>query len=251
MWRASPLHASCGLAILLACALPSYGIAQVAAAHPLVLVTEEYPPFNMSDAKTGALHGIAVEKVQEMMRRAQEKYTLNILPWTRAYQMGLQLEDTCVFSTTRTPEREPLFKWIGPLVNNPWMVFGRADDTRHPKKLEDLRPYVLGGYQTDAVGEFLKAQGFKVDLAVSDADNPKKLLHKRFDFWATGELLGKWLIKNGDYSGKIIPLFTFRHTEMYLACNIKMPAARVEKFNHILRDMAQDGVVEVIEQRYR
>lgn len=222
-----------------------------APALALTIVTEEYPPFNMSDPKNGTLHGISVEKVQELMKRNQEKYSLASVPWTRAYQLALQFEDTCVFSTTRTPEREPLFKWVGPLVANNWVVFARADDTRQPKKLEDLRPYAIGGYQSDAVGEYLKHHGYRVDLASSDADNPRKLMHKRFDFWATGELLGHWLIKSSGYGGKIVPLFTFKQTEMYLACHLKMPQAKIDKWNQTLREMVQDGSVETIEQHYR
>lgn len=155
-------------------------------AAALNLYTEEYPPFNMKDAKTGALSGISVDKVAMLMQRANQAHNIKSVPWTRAYQLALQQEDSCVFSTTRTPEREAQFQWVGPLVQNNWMVFARADDSRVPKQLEDLRPYVIGGYQSDAVAEFLKHNGFEVDLAISDADNPRKLLHKRFDFWATG-----------------------------------------------------------------
>lgn len=217
----------------------------------LILVTEEYPPFNMSEPSSGALQGISVDKVTELMRRAKQAFSMNLYPWTRAYQMGLQMEETCVFSTTRTPEREALFHWIGPLVRNNWTVFARADDKRNPKSIEEIRPYLIGGYQSDAVGEHLKQQGFEVDLAVAESDNPRKLLLKRFDFWASGELLGAWLIRTHDYTDKIRPLFNFKQTEMYLACHPKMALARVEHFNQILRDMVKDGSAAAIEKKYR
>ncbi|WP_338849408.1 ABC transporter substrate-binding protein [Massilia sp. W12] len=219
----------------------------------LQLTTEEYPPFNMRELKSGAevLSGVSVDKVRELMRRAQQSYQINLYPWTRAYQLALVHDDSCVFSTTRTPEREALFKWVGPLVQNNWTVFARADDKRRPHKFEDLKPYVMGGYQTDAVGEYLKLQGLQVDLAASDSDNLRKLLSKRFDYWATGELAGHWLIKSHQLQGKIVPLFNFRHTSMYLACNIKMPQDKITQWNAILREMERDGTVEAIEKKYR
>ena len=220
-------------------------------ASALNLYTEEYPPFNMSDAKTGALSGISVDKVVMLMQRANQAYSIKSMPWTRSYQMALQQEHSCVFSTTRTPEREAQFQWVGPLVHNNWVVFARADDSRVPKQLEDLRPYVVGGYQNDAVAEFLKHNGFEVDLAMNDADNPRKLLHKRFDFWATGEMLGTWLIQRSHLQGQIVPLFTFKQTDMYLACHLKMPAQKITYFNQILRQMERDGSTQAIERKYR
>src|SRR5207249_4678450 len=107
----------------------------------LTLTTEEYPPFNMLDERTKEPTGITVDKVVELMRRTQEPFTITSYPWPRAYQMALQTEDTCVFSTSRTPEREALFTWIGPLAKSDWAIFARADDVRKPKTLEDVRPF--------------------------------------------------------------------------------------------------------------
>src|ERR1017187_2909507 len=107
-----------------------------ASSAAITLTTEEYPPFNMTDSRTKLLTGISVDKVAELMRRAHEPNTISIYPWPRAYQMALETGDTCFFSTTRTPEREALFTWIGPLVHNDWAIFARADDTRKPKSLE-------------------------------------------------------------------------------------------------------------------
>src|ERR1041385_8131252 len=84
----------------------------------LTLTTEEYPPFNMTDPQTGRPTGVAVDKVVEMIHRANEPFTITSYPWARAYQMALKGDDTCVFSTSRTPERENLFTWIGPLARS-------------------------------------------------------------------------------------------------------------------------------------
>ena len=129
----------------------------------LTLTTEDYPPFNMLDEKTKQPTGITVDKVIELMHRAHEPFTITVYPWSRAYQMALQTEDTCVFSTSRTPERETLFTWIGPLAGSDWAIFARANDNRKPKSLEDVRPFIIGGYNNAATGEYLKLRGYKVD----------------------------------------------------------------------------------------
>jgi polar amino acid transport system substrate-binding protein len=223
----------------------------VPAMTQLTLVTEDYPPFNMQQSGSTDISGIATDKVRQLMQRAGEKYTLRLLPWSRAYQMGQRDPDTCVFSTTRTAEREALFKWVGPLVKNNWTIFARADDTRHPKTLEELRTYTLGGYRNDAVAEYLATRSYKVDLASYDTDNPRKLLYRRFDYWATGELVGLSILKQQGLLQQIVPLFQFNQTEMYLACHPGMAQEKVDHFNQILKEMDRDGSNATIEKKYK
>ncbi|MDO8651038.1 MAG: ABC transporter substrate-binding protein [Undibacterium sp.] len=222
-----------------------------ASSQTLTLVTEDYPPFNIVHPKTGAITGIATEKVRELMRRSAQTYSLNAYPWARAFQMARIDANTCVFSTARTPEREAMFKWIGPLVKNNWVIFGRAGDSRKPQSLEDLRPYVMGTYRNDAIGEFLTLKGFKTELANTDSDNPQKLLYGRFDFWATGELLGNTILKNQNLGKKIVPLFQFHQSDMYLACHPEMAQERIERYNQLLKQMELDGSVAKIEKKYK
>lgn len=222
-----------------------------AGGQSLTLVTEDYPPFNIVHPKTGAISGISTEKVLELMRRSAQSYTLSAYPWSRSFQMARIYPNTCVFSTTRTPEREAMFKWIGPLVKNNWVIFGRVGDTRKPQTLEDLRPYVMGTYRNDAVEEFLALNGFKTDLANTDSDNPQKLLYGRFDFWATGELLGNTILKNQNLNKKIVPLFQFHQSEMYLACHPELAQERIDRYNQLLKEMERDGTVAKIEKKYK
>jgi polar amino acid transport system substrate-binding protein len=77
--------------------------------------------------------------------------------------------DTCVYSTSRTPGREELYKWVGPLVSNNWVLFARADDVRRPKSLEDLRPYTIGTYSNDAIAEYFSLKGFSTELAATES----------------------------------------------------------------------------------
>ncbi len=222
-----------------------------AANAQLTLTTEEYPPFNMTDPQSKKLTGIAVDKVVELMRRTHEPYTITSYPWVRAYRMALQVPDTCVFATSRTPERESLFAWIGPIAQSDWAIFARASDTRKPKVLEDVRQFTIGGYRDAATGEYLAQRGYKVDLATNDADNISKLMRNRIDFWATGELLGKYLISEQGLAGQIVPLFKFELSELYVACNRAMDPKRVDTLNRALKSMDSDGTSAAIERKYQ
>ncbi|WP_158006870.1 transporter substrate-binding domain-containing protein [Piscirickettsia litoralis] len=91
----------------------------------LIIITEQYPPFNYKDTtkkagKKQQLTGIAVDILKQTYLNAGLKLNLNdikILPWSRGYYLAQQAHLTnMLFSTARTKEREDLFKWVGPIV---------------------------------------------------------------------------------------------------------------------------------------
>lgn len=217
----------------------------------LILTTEQYVPFSMQDTADKAPSGIAVDKMAELMHRAGEVYEIQFYPWARALRMAEKNPDTCVFSAFRSREREAAFRWIGPLLYVDDAIFSRTNDVRKPRGLSDLKPYTLGGYNNDAVGDYLKRKGYKVDLADNDLQNPQKLLHEHIDFWATGAAAGKYMIKNAGLGDQIVFLFNFQHSPLYLACNRAIDPARAEKFNRILKEMDQDGTSLMIEKKYQ
>ena len=96
--------------------------AQLPADYKVVLLTENFPPFNMAVddknfARDDGIDGISADIVREMFKRAGIDYTLTLrFPWDRLYRLTLDKPNYGLFSTTYTPERQPLFKWVGPLA---------------------------------------------------------------------------------------------------------------------------------------
>ena len=88
-------------------------------------------------------------------------------------------------------------------------------------------------------------------MAINETLNLQKLLRNHIDFWATGELLGKYLIGKAGLTGQIVPLFKFELSELYLACNHTIDPQRAEKFRRILKEMARDGTSAAIERKYQ
>jgi polar amino acid transport system substrate-binding protein len=214
------------------------------------LLTEDYPPYSMPDAD-GRPAGPAVAKVEELMRRTGQSYTMELQPWPRAFEYARNHAGTCVFSTVRSAEREKQFRWIGPLFDTYHMaIFARADDPRRPKTLEELKSATLGSYTQGAVAEYLKARGYRVDLANSDNYNPQKLLRRRFDFWAAGKSHGEAILRRQGLEDKIVLLFSFEQAEMYLACNRDTAKEDVTALQRGWASMRKDGANLAIERKY-
>lgn len=194
--------------------------------------------------------GFATEKIRLIMERTGIDYEIVMLPWMRAYTLAEKTADTCVYSTTRVPEREPLFKWVGPTHENDWTLFGRADRAYKIASIEDARKYRIGAYNGDVRSEALIAEGFNVDTVQDKLANPRKLMVGRIDLWASSVRVGSALVAENGWAGQIVPVLTFKRTELYLACNPSVPDALIAKMNATLRAMNSEGVSSAIERRY-
>jgi len=214
----------------------------------LYLTTEAAAPHSMLEGKR--VVGIGADTVREIMVRAGIDHTIELLPWKRAYTAALERPDTCVFSTTRTPEREALFKWIGPIGEADWVLMGRADRHLHLDALDDARRYRIGTYNGDARDHYLRSRGFDVDPAPNDLINPRKLMANRIDLWAASIRRGSDTVARMGYAGKIVPVLVFNSIRVYLACNRAVPDTLTARMDTALAAMEHDGTLQRILHRY-
>ncbi|HEY0063136.1 MAG TPA: transporter substrate-binding domain-containing protein [Telluria sp.] len=224
------------------------GAAPMAPPLPLYITTEYSPPTSMQEGER--VIGSATDKVREALARSGIAYSIELLPWKRAYAAALSRPDSCVYSTTRTPERERLFKWVGPTDEGEWVLLGRADRQYKLNTLEDARKLRIGTYHGDARDEYLRARGFNVDPAPNDMINPRKLLMNRIDVWAAGIRRGSAVLELNGWSDTIVPVLTFNRVKLYLACNPGVPDATISRLNEALEAMLRDGTWRKLERKY-
>ena len=115
--------------------LASSASAADASHSSIVLLTENFPPYNMAKngknfAQNENIEGIAVDILRETFKRAGIPYSMTLrFPWQRIYQLALENPGYGVFVTARVPEREQLFKWVGPLGPDDWVLLARGDSS--------------------------------------------------------------------------------------------------------------------------
>ncbi|MFC5461068.1 substrate-binding periplasmic protein [Massilia niabensis] len=227
---------------------PSFAVER-APVHPLYITTETAAPSSMLGSD-GRVIGIATDKVRTALERAGLPYTIDLLPWKRAYAAARTRPDACVYSTTRTPEREALFKWIGPTDSAEWVLMARAGSGITLRTLEDARPYRIGTYNGDARDAYLRSRGFRVDAAPADLINPRKLLLGRIDLWAAALRPGSPVLKQNGWDGRIVPVLVFNRLDVFLACNRAVPDEVVDRLNGAFTSLEREGAMQRIERSY-
>ncbi len=108
-------------------------VARPGAGHatPLTLLSHELPLYHTSDGKLG---GLAVQLVQEAQQEMGVDYPIKIYPLKRALALTRVEPGFALFVILRTPQREPQFKWVGPLFLNRVVIY----QTRGSQPLTDL-----------------------------------------------------------------------------------------------------------------
>ncbi len=231
------------------CTLIAVLFTYTATAQTIHLKTENYPPFNM-EGVDATIIGVSTEIVETLFKRAEIDYTIELLPWQRAFASALKEKDTAVFSTTRTEERENKFRWVGPIVANNWVFLAKEKRNISISHLEEAQAYAVGGYQGDAVALYLEEQGFDLDLTPRDNLNALKIQRDRIDLWATGHLLGPYQAKELEVYG-LKPIFTFRETIMSIAFNLNTDIALINKLNNELKRMKAENIFSEIQAKYQ
>ncbi|MDN4543509.1 MULTISPECIES: ABC transporter substrate-binding protein [unclassified Pseudomonas] len=221
----------------------------------LVLLTENFPPYNMAKngknfAQDENINGIAVDIVREMFKRADITYSLTLrFPWERVYKLALENPGYGAFVMARLPDRERLFKWVGPIGPDDWIMLAKADSKITLGTLDDARKYKVGAYKGDAIATTLAKQGLNPVVVLRDQDNAKKLVSGQIDLWATGDPAGRYLARQEGVSG-LKTVLRFNSAELYLALNKEVSDEVVAKLQAALDQLRKEGVVDDIMARY-
>ena len=229
--------------------------AEESPATDLVLLTENFPPYNMAKngknfAQDENINGIAVDIVRAMFKRAEVSYSLTLrFPWERIYKLALEKPGYGVFVMARLPDREKLFKWVGPIGPDDWIMLAKADSKISIESLDQARKYKIGAYKGDAIAETLAKQGLKPIVVLRDQDNAKKLESGQIDLWATGDPAGRYLARQEGVNG-LKTVLRFNSAELYLALNKDVPDDVVARLQAALDQLRKEGVVDEIMARY-
>lgn len=184
-------------------AQPVTARAEAAGILDLTYYTEEYRPLNFTD-ETGRLTGLSVELLRLMWQEmGTPEQPILVRPWARSYRDTLQLDNRVLFATSRTDEREDLFKWVCAISPNRQVVYGPAGTDIRIGSSDELNRYTIGTVRDDVSEQILLQIGVSPSQvqAVTDIEqNIKKLNAGRIDLMAYGEYAARGAIRHLGYA---------------------------------------------------
>ena len=227
------------------------GVAQ-ASMDKVEIMTEEYPPYNFT--KDGKTVGIATDLLNETIKAMGGKMHakgVQMQSWSRGYGLAQKAgEMNLLYSTTRTAEREKLFKWAGPISETRVMVFvhkSKADKVKIAS-MADLKNYKFSVILKDIGEELLLKNGVpQANLTSVDKFEliAKQAQAGRTDGFAYEENGANWLMKLGGFpAGEFVPAFELNKGELFYAFNKSVDDATIASFQKGL-DTAKAKLAEI------
>lgn len=220
-------------------------LSQAETAFPdLQLLTEEWKPHHY--VEDGVIKGRTVDLLVNILQRVgskQGREDIVFLPWARAYRQAQLKPNTVLFSTSRTPEREKLFKWAGPILKFDSYFIGKKGRNYKIQNSEDLHQYKVGVVIDSASAIFAKRHGIPEANTTFNTQgilNIKMLDAGRIDFipiqWSNFERLAT---QAGIDPSEFEPVFPAASVHLNFAFSLNTPDLVVERFQAAFNEVLE------------
>ncbi len=223
-------------------------------AQEITIVTEELPPYQI-DEGNNKVGGLATEIVQAILKEAGETQEIIIYPWARAYKMALEDENVLIYSLVRSQEREPLFKWVGKLIELKYCFFGlESENNVQIQSIEQARQYKTGVSRDSFEYQELDKRNFN-NLTVTSYQNQlvPMLFNQRFDFIFGSELSTTIMVKDSIYDHNQLKKYYEMeelNLALYIAFSINTSDAIVSKYREAYNSIIDKGIDLEIKERW-
>lgn len=232
------------------------GAVPVMASDKVLAVTEDFPPFQYIENEI--ITGLSTEIVRAMFEEAEVEADIRLFSWARAYKLALNQKDVVIFSIARTVKREPLFQWIGSIVDYQVFLFKRSDkDEINISHLSDAMKFKTGGVYDDVKQDYLVRQGFEVgkhiQMVKDEKTNLIKLYNKRIDLMPSEATAFNYLLKAQGYQPSDFEKAFYLEgvsSQLYVALSKGSVPETFEKLRAGLERLKEKPVFAEIKKKY-
>lgn len=217
-----------GILAVVACSTP-------AANTRLRVIAEDFPPYNYVD-ESGAVVGQSTEIVRSIMSKLGENISIEVMPWDQAYQLVQKEPGIALYSTARTPDRENMFLWVGPMMSYEKYLYARKGSGIKINSLADVRDVkAIAGVKNEGGSQLLVDQGAVFIYAATGYEALKKLVDGSADLWLGPKAdLSVTAKKAGVNLDDIEPVFLVHKYDFYIVFNKNTPPAIVQQWQQAL-----------------
>ncbi|MGL5522672.1 MAG: substrate-binding periplasmic protein [Aeromonas veronii] len=213
-------------------------------ARAMLVVAAEIPPYVIRSHQ-GAPCGMAIEVLEEAARRLKE-------PLTRAISQTQHRQDVLLVPPVRNPQREPLFLWIAPLLDEAFVLVTHRQHHPQPLTTGEL-PSLTIGVMRRSYGQslLLPFKQIKKQEVAEEVNNASKLARGRIQGWAVAWNSARYnQLLAGLPLTDLVRGETLKQAALYLAANPHFPAKEAIRWRDTIAAMRDDGSLARIIKQY-
>jgi polar amino acid transport system substrate-binding protein len=224
----------------------------VARAADFTLLTHPEPPFTTGTA--AAPTGLAVELVETILKRTGDTGAVQVVPYPRLMREVQRGPSTIGFIVARTPEREALMQWVGPIVVSPCRLYMKAGAAMLPRTLAESRTLGRIGVTRGGIdARYFEEHGFgNLGYGESQATDLRKVYLGRLDATPMAavvfdSVLDEIGLKRSDFTWAP---FTLYDSLVYAAVSPDVPGTVVRSWSAALDGLKRSGEYAEMLARY-
>lgn len=218
------------------------------------VVTEEWAPYNYQE--NNKLTGMATEIVRGIMTLTGDDFEVVLLPSMRSARTLKTRPKTIMYSLFRTTEREPLYKWVGPIIEESIYPYQLSNAQQPVNSLEQLlhAPRITTRH-AGLIPDILQSRGFN-NLEKSATESLQ--LYRMLLAGRTEIIIGDTSAGVAYYSRQLkiapgtlrrIPIEIYR-SSLYIAFSRDCDDELVGAWANALDQLRRSGELERIQGRY-
>ena len=226
-----------------------------AAAQPLTIITDPYPPLGYVN-KDGEIVGFTVDVINLLLKRTGIEGQFEMYPWARAYEMAKKDKNILIFQLTYTKERERLFQLVGPVLSIRYYFFKLKDRKDVVvRNIADAKRFLVGTVRDYFAHRYLLENGFEegknLEVTHEDNINLKKLADRRIDLMILIEITFPYRVRELGYDRDDFEKTLLVYSEDgYIGFSRQTSANIVSRFTKALEAIKKDGSYDSILEEY-
>ncbi|WP_430475140.1 substrate-binding periplasmic protein [Thalassospira lucentensis] len=220
-------------------------------AQNVTLLTEDYPPYNFIESDE--LRGVGADVIQAMASAIGYHKRMEVLPWKRVM---LRLEDEAeigVFSMTRTPQREEMYAWVGPIVKARVGLYQLTERRSLVHSVQGLRYVEAIGVQAGGAHEqALLEYGFEnLEPIFNQSSGIQMLAVGRIDLLVSSDIeLFEQLKKTELTLDDLELVYSFGRGDLYLAFSKQTSVSALTAWQAAYDHIVENGQFDMIMEKY-
>ena len=219
------------------------------------IMTEHWVPYQFEE--NGTIQGISVDLLVDLLERVgsqQGRNDIKMLPWARGYRYAQQTEHAILFLTSRTSEREHLFKWVGPVIQNRWLLIAKKQRQLKLDTKADLLNFTYATVIDDVGEQYLLNAGIpkaNLDRTSGYVNCIRMLNAARVDMVAMSwETFSLFAAQEGIDTSLFESVYPLASSDLYYAFFKGTPEWIIASFQAALEALIAEGRLDELKMKY-
>lgn len=228
---------------------------QIPASHgaEIRLMSTDYPPYFAAALPNG---GPLTEIVTAAFSEAGHSVSIQFVPWNRAMEYAKTGKVDGLHGGWHSKRRETWFVFSDPLPGNELVFYKRRGTPPEQfTSYEDLKPFTIGTVRAYRNPKAFETADLKIDVAVSDQSNLRKLANGRIDLILIDRAVAEYLLSTEltEYRDQLVALEpAVEHLALYVLISreVENHLQIVNDFNRGLAEIRSHGKISKILKKH-